>query len=45
MTVESVTCEECGEPVPLDDDHGHIVLKKVRTNVRDGQEDYYLHDR
>jgi hypothetical protein len=43
MTMETVTCAECGDPVPLDTDHAHIIVEKERIEDRDERDDYYFH--
>lgn len=43
--VESLPCAICGHNVPLDMDHRVVRDEKKRTDDRDRQDDYVLHDR
>lgn len=45
MTIESVTCAECGDPVGLDVDHEHVIVESKRIADRDNRDDYYLYVR
>ena len=44
MTVESLPCAVCGDPVPLDLDHTEVEVENVRTTDRNALETFYLHD-
>ena len=45
MTVESVPCAFCGDPVPLDEDHVSIDATIERIRDRNERTDFYAHVR
>jgi hypothetical protein len=36
-------CAECGNTVPPDEDHVHVVAETKHMQDRDDREDYYFH--
>ena len=42
MSIETVTCARCGDRVPLDTDHGELVVETRRMDDRDDRDDYML---
>lgn len=45
MTPESLTCAVCGGSVALDEDHRVVRDEKKRTQDRNEQDEFILHDR